>query len=246
MKTIFKINIFTYLFFLLSILSGYFRETIIIYIILSIHELGHVFFMKRYNIHINSITLYPYGGIIDSNIFINMNSIKTLIISLGGIISQLVLMLFFYILYNYKIIDIYYYNLFFKNNIYIIIFNLIPIYPLDGFKILNSIIELFLPFRKSLFTSLIINFIFLVIFLTYLYIYKINNYVIITFLIVSLIEYIKSIKYIFNKFYLERIIYDFKYNGLVSVNSKKNMFKNKRNYINGVDEKYALKRFDIL
>ena len=56
----------------------------------------------------------------------------------------------------------------------------------------------------------------------------------------SLVNYIKSIKYIINKFYLERVIYDIKYDGIVSVNSKDGMFKNKYNYINGVGEKFVI------
>lgn len=240
MKSIFKINIFTYIFLILSMLSGYGREMLIVYFILIVHELGHYILFKYYNINVNKITLYPYGGMIDNNMLINTNSKKVLIISLGGIFIQIVLYLIIYLLFKVGFIDYNFYKMFFKYNLYIILFNLIPIYPLDGFKILNSVLELVLSFKLSLKISIIFNFVFIILFFLYLYIFNVNNYVIVIFLLCNLINYIKSIKYIINKFYLERMIYDIKYDGLISVDSKDNMYKNKYNYINGVGEEFVI------
>lgn len=240
MKSIFKINIFTYIFLILSMLSGYGREMLIVYFILIVHELGHYILFKYYNINVNKITLYPYGGMIDNNMLINTNSKKVLIISLGGIFIQIVLYLIIYLLFKVGFIDYNFYKMFFKYNLYIILFNLIPIYPLDGFKILNSVLELVLSFKLSLKISIIFNFVFIILFFLYLYIFNINNYVIVIFLLCNLINYIKSTKYIINKFYLERMIYDIKYDGLISVDSKDNMYKNKYNYINGVGEEFVI------
>ena len=237
MRTIFKINIYTYLFLLLSILSGYFRETIIVYLILFIHELGHYMIMRLYKIKVNNITFYPYGGIINSDMLVNTNSIVILFISLGGIIIQFLLFLIIYILFKLSLIDYYYYSIFYKYNFYIIIFNLLPIYPLDGFKIIGSILELFFSYIKSINISLVINILFLFLFIIYLYVFKISNIIVLLFLIVSLINYIKCIKHLINKFYIERIIYDLKYYGLIGVNSIKKMYKNKYNYINAIGEK---------
>ena len=240
MKSIFKINIFTYIFLILSMLSGYGREMLIVYFILIVHELGHYILFKYYNINVNKITLYPYGGMIDNNMLINTNSKKVLIISLGGIFIQIVLYLIIYLLFKVGFIEYNFYKMFVRYNLYIILFNLIPIYPLDGFRILNSVLELVLSFKLSLKISIIFNFVFIILFFLYLYVFNINNYVIVIFLLCNLINYIKSIKYIINKFYLERIIYDIKYDGMISVNCKNNMYKNKYNYINGVGEEFVI------
>lgn len=240
MKIIFKINVFTYIFLILSMLAGYFREMFIVFIILIVHELGHFFLMKLMGIKVDSITIYPYGGIIKSNMLINTNSLKVIVISLGGVINQLFLWMVVYIFFKVCFINSYYYGIFLKYNLYIILFNLMPIYPLDGFKILNNFFELFISFRKSMYLSFFINVFGLIIFFIYLYIYKVSNYIIVIFLIVSLVNYIREIKYIMNKFYVERIIYDLKYNGIVSVKNKNSMFKNKLNYIDGINEKSYL------
>lgn len=244
MKNIFKINTLTYLFFLLSILSGYYKNILCIYLILIIHELGHYIIMKIYKIKVSSITLYPYGGMIKSNMLINTNSKKVLLISLGGIILQLIFILIIIIIYNLNLIDISIYKLFIENNLYIIIFNLVPIYPLDGFKILNSTLELIFNYKKSNYISFIINIIFLIVFFLYLYIFKISNYLIIIFLIINLINYIKEFKYTINKFYIERYLYDIEYNGLISVKNINKMYKNKLNYINGkIEKEYLTMKF---
>lgn len=240
MKNIFKINVFTYILLILSMLSGYGREMFIIYFILIIHEIGHYIFFKYYNIKVNKITLYPYGGMIDNDMLINTNSFKVLLISLGGIFIQIILLVIIHLLYRIGFIYYNFYYMFFKYNIYIILFNLIPIYPLDGFKILNSLLEIILSFKLSLKISIILNFVFIILFFLYLYIYNISNYIIIIFLLCNLINYIKNIKYIINKFYLERIIYDIQYDGIISVKSKDNMYKNKYNYINGVGEEFVI------
>ena len=246
MKNIFKINLFTYIFLILSMLAGYFRDIFLVFIILVVHELGHFFLMKVMNIEVNSITIYPYGGMIKSNMLVNTNSFKVILISLGGILYQLLLWIIIYILFNIGLVNSFYYDLFFKYNLYIIIFNLIPIYPLDGYKIVNSFFELFISFKHSIYISFIINIICLVLFFVYLYIYKVSNYFIVVFLLINLINYIKDIKFIINKFYIERIIYDLKYDGLVSINNIDNMFKNKLNYINGVSERrYLVSKYGI-
>lgn len=240
MKSIFKINIFTYIFLILSMLSGYGREMLIVYFILVVHELGHYILFKYYNINVNKITLYPYGGMIDNNMLINTNSKKVLLISFGGIFIQIILYLIIYLLFKVDFIEYNFYKMFVRYNLYIILFNLIPIYPLDGFRILNSVLELVLSFKLSLKISIIFNFVFIILFFLYLYIFNVNNYVIVIFLLCNLINYIKSIKYIINKFYLERIIYDIKYDGMISVNCKNNMYKNKYNYVNGVGEEFVI------
>lgn len=240
MKNIFKINIVTYLFLMLAILSGYGREMLLIYFILILHEMGHYVFLRYYNIEVNHITLYPYGGMINSNMLINTNSKKVLIISLGGIFIQLFLYLIIFLIYSLGFINYNLYGMFIKYNLYIILFNLIPIYPLDGFKILNSLLELVLSFKVSLKISIIFNFVFIILFFLYLFIFNISNYIIVIFLLCNLVNYIKSIKYIINKFYLERIIYDIKYDGMISVNNKDAMYKNKYNYINGVGEEFVI------
>ena len=159
-----------------------------------------------------------------------------LLIILVGIFNQIVLLLIFKFLFNIGLINNNTFNIFNYSNLSIIIFNLIPMYPLDGYKILNSILEIYLSFKKSLIISLVVNIITLICFIIFLHFYKTNNYIIIIFLLTMFIKYIKEIRYIFNKFYIERIIYKIDYIGLISVDKLCDIYKNKLNYIKGVNE----------
>ena len=70
--------------------------------------------------------------------------------------------------------------------------------------------------------------------------------IIVIYLIVNLINYVREIKYIVNKFYVERVIYDLEYNGLVSVKKQDDMYKNKFNYIEGISEKnYLINKYGV-
>ena len=74
MKNIFKINITTYLLLLSILLCGYFNYLLIISLILIIHDLGHIVFLKLFKIKINNITILPFGSIINSDLKLNTES----------------------------------------------------------------------------------------------------------------------------------------------------------------------------
>ena len=58
-----QINYFTYFYFFLAFLCGYFKNSCFIFLIVIIHELGHILTIKLFKYQIISITLYPFGGI---------------------------------------------------------------------------------------------------------------------------------------------------------------------------------------
>ena len=204
MKNILKIDFTTYIIIFISLLSGLFKDIIVLYIIIIIHELGHIFFMKIFHKKILKITIYPFGGITTYESLINHNIKEELLIALGGILFQLV---FFLFIINCKFINSYTYQLFINNNLSLLIFNLIPLIPLDGSKIIKLIMERFLTYHQSNNFYIIIGVISLLMFI----IYNPKNIILITFLIYKIIAYIKDRKDLENKFILERTLYDIPY-----------------------------------
>lgn len=207
----FNIDKSSYIFILICFLCGYFKYVTGLYIILFIHELGHIFFIKLFKYKIKLISIYPYGGktIIDKDINTSIN--KELCIALGGIISQLILKL---ILFYYKdyLIDYKVWNLY--NNV-IILFNLLPIIPLDGSNILRLILEKILPYEKSLKYIIIISILFLFIFILYNILY-IKNIFMCFILIYNLIIFRKNYYYLVNRFYLERYLHNYEYKKIIN------------------------------
>ena len=246
-----KIDNTTYLLILLALLSGYIKNIFIILIIVLIHELGHVFFFLLFKIDIVSVVIYPFGGVTSVNKRIHERIYKDILISLGGIIFQLILFIIFYLLYRNNLIVRSTYNIFNTYNKSVLLFNLLPIIPLDGSKFLFSLLSKYLSFKISNILSIIIGIISLIVFIIYISISGLNDLVIVIFLCIKLIEVIKNYKYIMNKFYLERIIYNNYYDGIVSNSSVDKMkldkyyyfydgrrYVNEREYIKGLKNSY--------
>ncbi len=237
-----KIDYSTYLIILLALLAGYIKNISIIFIIVLIHELGHVFFFRIYNIEIEKIVIYPFGGVTYINKRIHERIYKDILISLGGIIFQLGLFVIFYLLYRNNFIVISTYNLFKLYNFNIILFNLIPIIPLDGSKLILTILSKYLSYKKSYRLSIIIGLLSLICYILFNFIYRVNDLILYAYLIFKLYEVIKEEKRVINKFYLERLLYDNYYNGIISNIDNIEMMRLDKYYFFKDDKKYINER----
>ncbi|MCM1053562.1 MAG: hypothetical protein NC483_06280 [Ruminococcus sp.] len=225
-KNSFNINLATYFLILTFLLTGLIKNIILIYLIVIFHELGHIFIIKLLKYKIIRVDIYPMGGITTINKKINTPIKDEILISSFGVIFQVILYLLFFFLFNYGFINLNTFNLFKIYNKTIIIFNLLPIIPLDGYILLRSIIELVFPYHKAFYFSLFISIISIVFFITFNQIYSLNNYLIISFLIYKIIIAIKEFKYEHLKFLLERHLNNFKYHKIkYERNSNLNLLK---------------------
>lgn len=218
MKNIFhkiKISNSTYFLILLALLAGYVKNVGIMMIIFVFHEIGHIMMFLFFKIKINKIVIYPFGGLTKIEQCIHQRIYIRVLCSLGGIIFQILLAIIYWFLFKEGIVRLSTYKLFVFYNKVIIFFNLLPIRPLDGNNFLLAILLEFFSFRKSYLISYVINFIYLVLFIVGNYVYRINNLVIIVFLIFNFYKDIKEYKYLINNFYLERIMHNHFYNGFI-------------------------------
>lgn len=237
-----------YLFMLVGMFCGYIKEIVIVFSIVLIHEFGHVIFFNLFKIEIEKVVIYPFGGMCYVNKKINNRILYDFLINIGGIVMQFILFLIVYFLWNKGVIVDSTYNLFCKYNLSILLFNVLPIIPLDGNKVLVNVLCNFFSFRFSYVIGIIVSILFSLLFLIYNVICGINDLVICLFLLFQLINVIKSYRFLINKFYLERIIYDNYYDEIINGNiNVKNMkigkyyyfYKNGRYY----NEKEYLKLF---
>lgn len=216
MKIILKIDISVYLLILVGILSGYIKDIVIVYFIVLMHEIGHVIFFMLFKVDILSIIIYPFGGMCYVNKKINMRILYDVIINIGGILMQLILFIIVYYLWKKGVIIDSTYIMFNKYNISIILFNMLPIIPLDGSKLMLNILCKYLSFRFSYVMMIIVSIVVSLLFILFNVIYGINDMVVYGFLLFKVVEVIKEYKYVVNKFYVERIIYDNYYDGIIN------------------------------
>lgn len=223
-----NIHITTYIIIFLSTLTGQFRMLMFIMILIIIHEIGHILAAKIFNWKINKINILPFGGNINFDIKLNESIKKEAIVIVMGpifqIIGTIILINLPFISYK-EIIEI-------KNISYsLILFNLLPIVPLDGSKLLFLGLNNITSYKKShlylIYISIIISVLVIII----------NNYlnftfqIILFFLIYKIYEQYKNHNSIVNKFILERYLYKHSRGKLKKINilDPKLMWRNKTN-----------------
>ena len=218
----------TYIFVLLSLLSGYFEYVILVYMFIIIHELGHLIAASFMHFKIDKIYIYPLGGITKYNEIINVNIYKELFVLVCGPLVQIFFCLILKKLYLLNLININKYLMIKQINYFLLSFNLLPISLLDGGRLINIIFDFIFPYKKSYYYTLVISIIIIV-----STVYLKHNLLIILcliFLIKNNIIEFNKFKYRYNKFLLERLIYNLnirKSNKVIIFdNIKRNISKN--------------------
>lgn len=220
MKKIFKIHPLTYIIALLAVLTANFKMYLIFMLLIVIHEIGHLITGYFFHWKLKEIIVLPLGMISKYSNYLNTPLNEEIIVASMGIIVQL----FFYLIFFKNNSDFYWCNLI------IVIFNLIPIYPLDGSKIINIILNKIFSFKTSYLITIYLSFI-LNIFILIISLLKKDLIVMIIFipLLINLLKDISNVSITINKFYLERFLYQFKFSKSRYINGLK-IDKMKRDY----------------
>ena len=222
------------LFLLIIILTGSFNSFFPFFLLLLIHEIGHTIMGIVLGYKLDKITFYPYGGITTFNLPINIPLKEELFILIMGPIFQIIGYL---LLKNFFIdIKIYHYTLLF--------FNLLPIYPLDGGKILNILCGYYFNYFKSIYITLFISIVFIILVIIYnLYSLNLNLLLMIILMFVKLIKMYKMRYFYYNKFLMERYLQNFGFKKIKYINNIHHFFRDKLHFINNEEEKRCLKKY---
>ena len=211
-----------------------------------VHEVGHSFFIYFKGYQLDRIELYPYGGCSKFESLINISFKDELLILLAGPFFQCV---GFYLLSFF--IDQNYLGILKSYHFLILSFNMLPIYPLDGGKLSHLFLTLLVSFRKSYFFLFVISFFnFMLLFsFSLLFIKKFIFFIVLFFLYVKFYQEVLKFPYYYNKFLLERYLYDFSYLKVKIVNHLYKFKRNRYHFIrtkgNLIDEKEYLKKVFI-
>lgn len=190
-----------------GVITGHFKEISIIFLIVFIHEMGHVLAAHFFKWRIKEVILLPFGGVASLDEYGNRPLHEEFIVLIAGPIQHLVLLGLFWLLHTNGFINDYTYHLFLINNAMILAFNLLPIWPLDGGKLLFLLLSIHIPFKKAHKLGIITSLGLLIIFslMTFFYsTFHLNLIVIQIFLIFSLIDAWKKRGFVQIRFLLER------------------------------------------
>jgi len=191
----------------LAIMTGHFIELSLFLSIILIHEMGHVLAASYFSWRIKKITLLPFGGVVEVDEHGNRPLIEEAIVTIAGPIQHLFLIGMALLLNELALFPTFIYHSFIEFNLMVLVFNLLPIWPLDGGKLIyiwRSYKDAF-PIAQKMTIKISAACIFL--FLLLLLIvqpFNLNLWIVISFLVFSLYYEWKQRRYVFVRFLLER------------------------------------------
>lgn len=203
-----KVSYFLILVIFLSFLSGLFKDIIALFLVIIIHELGHVIISLVYGWNIKRIDITVCGGFITYDEEIDKPFKEEFLIAISGFLFQLILCVLLSVLNKMGFFSDKLLFMIQKYNLSVFLFNVLPVYPLDGSKVLNVFFNMFLPYKKALKLTTIISIISIIFIFFYFLLNGIKieySYImIICFILSKIINLFHDIPYLFNRLLFER------------------------------------------
>lgn len=135
-----KVNPFFILLLAAAFVYGRLVEALILFAVVLWHESFHIFVAKMYRLHITDIELLPFGGVTRLEALLQLNPEIEWVVAIMGPLSHGVLIVAGYGLVPYLGLDQNWFDFFIQANLGMAVFNLLPALPLDGGRVLRSIL----------------------------------------------------------------------------------------------------------
>lgn len=230
-------------FLILILLTGNYKLFFTYFLITFIHELGHIIMASLFKVKVEKIKLNIFGfsGQIDDYTY--LDSYKQILILLAGPLTYFISKILINQFYLHDIISLVTYHKALLTNKYILLFNILPIYPLDGGRLLKLFLDKIFTFKFSKILSISISFVFILLFVIYTRGHK--QYLMYLFTIMNLLVNVLFIEKEWKEFLFKRLYFINKYKE--KVHNKKDLYIYKNNYViydkKILSEKSVIKKF---
>jgi len=136
---------------MLSALTGYFIELMTLFVIVLVHELGHVFMAHAVGWKVTTVKLLPFGGVVEVDESGGSSARDELLVAAAGPLQNVWMIALAYFFSETGLWSHEWSKYFIEANIWIALFNMLPVMPLDGGKIVQAL----LSYRFSYYTTLL-------------------------------------------------------------------------------------------
>ncbi len=137
----------------ISSIQERFLTLLFVFFIIVAHELGHVLAARHFGFQATKMVLSPLGGAVSIN-----NTGETprqeIVIALGGPFVNLLFIGLSFLAFSFNLFSgpsLQYSIFFMVLNGYLLLFNLLPAYPMDGGRVFAGVLKLWLPASKAQF-----------------------------------------------------------------------------------------------
>ncbi|RDW21669.1 M50 family metallopeptidase [Oceanobacillus chungangensis] len=144
-----KFHPILYVFIAISILTGTFTELAIILSIVLFHELGHFIMANSLGWRVRRIMLWVFGGVMDTDEHGTKPIKEEMLVTLAGPCQHFIVYFLIFSLSPFDLVPASLLELAFYYNSAILLFNLLPIYPLDGGKLLFLLLSAIMPYKQA-------------------------------------------------------------------------------------------------
>lgn len=231
--------------FPLAISLHIWKVMLFVFMLLSVHEAGHILCARMLSLQSVEVRIYPMGLSARIKDLEFQKSIHEIMITVAGLSVHIVVYFLLPLLSLTSFISkefIMYLN---RINIELLLFNLLPVYPLDGGRILRNVFELFLPYRLAKKTSIAVS----ILIVLLLVLHGLLNYpsgmILFCFFVFQLGSACIFYQVENREFYLYRFLHGIK--AKKKVHQHLDVYKNRENYVFNkgriISEKQFLQQF---
>ncbi len=140
-----------------GVLTGSLIQLLIIFSIVIFHELGHYGMARYFKWRIRSVMIWPFGGVLETDEYHTRPIKEEVLVILAGPFQHVWIWLFILMAESNQLLSTGVIELLSLYNVLIFCFNILPIWPLDGGKLLFLILSVYLPFVKAQATFLTLS-----------------------------------------------------------------------------------------
>lgn len=187
--------------------TGFFYDLLLLFLIILLHELGHAAAALRFKWRIRKIELLPFGGVMETSENGNRPIREEALVAIAGPLVHLPLIALSFLLLQTPFWHPDDHGLFLHYNLTLFCFNLLPVWPLDGGKLLFCWFTSRFPYHQAQKITWKMSCLLLVSFATlflWTFPYHIQAWILLLFFIIVHYTELKQQPYHFFRFLLER------------------------------------------
>ncbi len=194
-----------------SVLTGYFHELFTLFILVIVHELGHVVAARGFGWTVREVKLLPFGGVAEVEEAGVAPIREEIAVALAGPLQNVWMGFAAWCCGQLGLWEPGWAEYIWKANLMLGLFNLLPIYPLDGGKLLQATLSRSINYYRTLVWTVRMSLCFSIGMLIVAMLpllegdgIQLNLMIVAAFLLVSNWTYSRNLPYVFYRFLLHR------------------------------------------